>query len=210
MGTDGPHDSDPRSAPVLEALAQRGWGVFPGFVPPSETAALAAECRELWQNGCFRHAGIGRGESLHFKPEVRNDKVLWLDAEQTTPAQARWLGALDELRRAINEKLYLGLFEFEGHFAVYPPGSFYRKHSDQFRGIGLRTVTTILYLNENWQPEEGGQLRIYLDGDSAEPHVDVLPEAGTLVCFLSADYLHEVLPATRERMSVTGWFRRRE
>ncbi len=210
MATENPTDPDERFTPVTEALATRGWGVFPGFVPPHETEALASECRESWQCGCFRHAGVGQGDSLQFRPEVRNDKVLWLDPERVTPAQGRWLAVLEELRRAINHSLYLGLFEFEGHFALYPPGSFYRKHSDQFQAIGLRTVTAILYLNENWQPENGGQLRIYLDGDNTEPYVDVPPEAGTLVCFLSADYLHEVLPATRERMSVTGWFRRRE
>jgi SM-20-related protein len=27
--------------------------------------------------------------------------------------------------------------------------------------------------------------------------------------FLSADLPHEVLPASRERLSLTGWFRRR-
>ena len=37
----------------------------------------------------------------------------------------------------------------------------------------------------------------------------VLSEAGTLVVFLSADVPHEVLPATRDRLSLTGWFRRR-
>ena len=36
-----------------------------------------------------------------------------------------------------------------------------------------------------------------------------LPQAGTLALFLSADMPHEVLPATRERLSLTGWFRRR-
>lgn len=49
-------------------------------------------------------------------------------------------------------------------------------------------------------------MRLYL-ADGRE--LDVLPEAGTLVLFLSADLPHEVLPATRERLSLTGWLRRR-
>ncbi|MCO6705038.1 2OG-Fe(II) oxygenase, partial [Streptomyces sp. CHB9.2] len=40
-------------------------------------------------------------------------------------------------------------------------------------------------------------------------HQDVLPLGGSLVCFLSGQLPHEVLPATRERLSLTGWFRRR-
>ena len=34
-------------------------------------------------------------------------------------------------------------------------------------------------------------------------------QGGRLVAFLSDRFEHEVLPATRERMSFTGWFRRR-
>jgi SM-20-related protein len=38
---------------------------------------------------------------------------------------------------------------------------------------------------------------------------DVAPQAGTLMVFMSAQWPHEVLPATRDRLSITGWFRRR-
>jgi len=46
---------------------------------------------------------------------------------------------------------------------------------------------------------------LYAD-DSA---LQISPEGGTLVAFLSGRFEHEVLPATRERYSLTGWFRRR-
>jgi SM-20-related protein len=63
----------------------------------------------------------------------------------------------------------------------------------------------VLYLNEGWRAEDGGALRLYLpDG----PH-DVSPCAPTLVAFLSERFEHEVLPARRERLSLTGWFGRR-
>ena len=117
---------------------------------------------------------------------------------------------METLRQALNRELYLGLFEFEAHLAIYPPGAVYKKHLDQFRGIGLRTVTTTLYLNDNWQAADGGQLRLYLDETDPQRYLDVQPEAGTLVTFLSARFLHEVLPAARERLSITGWFKVRD
>jgi SM-20-related protein len=52
-------------------------------------------------------------------------------------------------------------------------------------------------------------LRLYLGEPEAEPYEDVLPLGGTLVAFLSARFHHEVLPFSRERLSVTGWFTRR-
>ena len=35
------------------------------------------------------------------------------------------------------------------------------------------------------------------------------PAGGTLVAFLSDRVEHEVLPARRDRIAVSGWFRRR-
>ncbi|MOA08544.1 hypothetical protein D3C78_1283200 [compost metagenome] len=67
-------------------------------------------------------------------------------------------------------------------------------------------MSAVFYLNADWQAEQGGALRMYLPGGEER---DVLPLAGTLVVFLSADLPHAVLPATRERLSLTGWFRRR-
>ncbi len=194
---------------VVEALAGPGWGVFPDFLPRDQVRELARECRALWDAGGFRHAGIGNGPTLQVNPEVRTDRVMWLNDDLLTPIQRQWMDVLDDLRLAINRELALGLFEFEGHFAVYPPGSYYRRHLDQFKGIGLRTVTAILYLNEEWKEEDGGQLRLFLESGEESPYVEVQPEAGTLVSFLSGSFIHEVLPANRERMSLTGWYRKR-
>ena len=74
----------------------------------------------------------------------------------------------------------------------------------------LRTLTTVLYLNPDWQSADGGQLRIYTDPDYPGRYQEVQPLAGTLVAFLSARFEHEVMPASRERLSLTGWFKRRQ
>jgi SM-20-related protein len=193
---------------VIDALADPGWGVFPQFLPPAQVQELAKECRALWSAGGFRHAGVGPGPGSQMNQEIRGDRIMWLNDDLLTPIQRGWMDILDDLRLAINRQLFLGLCDFEGHFAVYPPGSFYRRHLDQFEDVGQRAITTVLYLNEAWQPEDGGQLRLLLGGEG-DPHVEVAPEAGTLVTFRSDSVVHEVLPAHRERMSLTGWYRRR-
>ena len=140
---------------------------------------------------------------------MRGDRILWLDELSADPAQQSLWKAIEALRLALNQGLQLGLFSFEAHYALYPPGASYRRHRDAFRDHGetsdVRVISCALYLNENWTPGDGGALRLY-DGDCAR---DVLPLAGRLVCFLSERFEHEVLPATRERLAVTGWFRRR-
>lgn len=192
---------------IAAELAERGWSVCERFLPPEQIAALATELQARWQDGEFRPAGVGVGTGLQVRPEIRSDRVHWLDETPQTDAEAPYFAALEALRLAINRELMLGLFSFEGHMTIYPPGSFYRKHLDQFQGVAYRKVSAILYLNDAWQPGDGGQLRLYLDASGEGESIDVLPRGGTFVCFLSDRFHHEVLPATRERMSITGWFK---
>ena len=55
---------------------------------------------------------------------------------------------------------------------------------------------------------DAGRLTILCYGGVLVASGDIT--VGTLVAFLSSQFEHEVLPATRERCSLTGWFRRRE
>jgi SM-20-related protein len=194
---------------IAGELANAGWSVCPGFLPEEDVRRLREEAGELWRAGSFRQAGIGAGREARVRSEIRSDRILWLE-EPYTPAQRRYLDELERLRLAINRSLYLGLFSFEGHFAIYPPGAFYGKHLDRFRTARSRVVSCILYLNEGWSPGDGGQLRLYDGPGEGAAWRDVLPAGGTLAAFLSESVHHEVLPATRERISVTGWFRVRE
>jgi SM-20-related protein len=140
---------------------------------------------------------------------VRADRICWLDPDDRQGAIGAYLGRLEALRQALNRELSLGLFSFEGHLAIYPPGAFYRRHLDQFRGSEQRTLTAILYLNPGWQHEDGGVLRLYTDPKRPDHSEGIAPQGGTLVTFLSARFEHEVEPATRARLSLTGWFKRR-
>jgi SM-20-related protein len=196
-------------ARIVADLGAAGWAVVPGFLAPVETAAMATECIAAWEGGEFRRAGIGTGAALKIDDHVRRDHVLWLDEVALSDMQHLYWNRLEQLRLEINRALILGLFSFEGHFAVYAPGAFYRKHLDQFAATRHRVVSCILYLNDDWMPADGGQLRLYLDGSGAGEYLDIAPQGGTLVVFLSGRFYHEVLPARRERMSLTGWFRTR-
>jgi len=118
---------------------------------------------------------------------------------------------MEGLRLGLNRRLFMGLFDYESHFAHYPIGAFYKKHRDAFAGQSgnrqpNRVLSTVLYLNSAWQPHEGGELLIYAEDGEAIIET-VVPVYGRLVIFLSEKFPHEVLPATRERKSIAGWFR---
>ena len=192
---------------IADEVAAQGYAVTPDFLSITEVAELASDLRTLQQSGEMRGAGVGKDAEV--TNNVRGDFIHWLEESSASPAQQVYLQRLEELRLALNQTLYLGLFEFEGHFASYPPGAFYRKHLDQFQHDSQRALSCILYLNDSWLEESGGQLRMYLDENDDTVYRDIQPRGGTLVTFLSARYWHEVLPAWRERLSITGWFRTR-
>lgn len=154
---------------------------------------------------------MGANSQQTSNADIRGDQICWLeqDAKSTDGTYVGFCQFLDELRLQLNQSLYLGLFESEIHLALYSPGGRYQKHIDNFHGRSPRVVTFILYLNAAWRPEQGGQLRLYIE-DGGHKYVDINPQGGTLVLFLSERFYHEVLPATRERLSLTGWLRRRE
>lgn len=189
---------------AIDALASEGWCVFEGLLADEATAALARECAALHASGDLAAARIGREKVTS---ALRGDHTRWFDMDAPTVAQRPYVDALEALRIALNRSLMLGLAENEAHYAVYPPGARYARHLDQPHRLEARVVSVVYYLNDDWREEDGGALRLYLDDGS---HHDVVPHAGRMVLFLSNRFEHEVLPATRERMSIACWMRRRE
>lgn len=190
---------------TIDNLVEHGWSQQNVFLPAALTRALAAECRDLTDSGALRSAGIGHGATQLLRPDIRGDRILWLKDGQSAACD-QYLQIMETLRVALNQSLYLGLDEYESHFAYYTAGASYLKHLDRFRDDDRRTVSVVIYLNADWLEAEGGALRLHPLGKCSE---DVSPLASRMVLFLSADMLHEVLPATRNRMSLAGWFRRR-
>lgn len=194
---------------ISDRIGSEGWVAIPSFIDPGLVASLGGECTRLAAQGSFHDAAIGSGADRRIAGDVRADQILWLEQSGSSDAQRECLERFEQLRLKLNRDLQLGLFEFECHFARYTPGAFYRKHLDQFSRDSRRRLSIILYLNSNWQDEEGGELRLYLERRPVSGHVDIRPDGGTLVLFLSERFPHEVLPAKRERLSLTGWFKTR-
>lgn len=199
-GTPGPADA---VAPLADALAGPGWGVAPGFLAPPLVAALRTRIAALDAAGGLRPAAVGVAGARAVRPEVRGDRLAWIDPD--TPAERTLLERLEALRLGLNERLALGLFDLECHYAHYPSGGRYARHRDRSPRGAERVVSVVMYLNDAWRAADGGALVLYPPSGP----VTVLPEGGTLVAFLSAELEHEVCATLRDRLSVVGWYRRR-
>ena len=196
---------------LADDLSEAGYVVVPDFLGRQTGETLVEEITTLWNDGSYRAAAVGRGDERQIRAEIRSDHVRWLDPTALTTPQAGYWEQMERLRVALNRTLYLGLFDLEAHLACFPAGAHYKAHLDRHRESEVRQLSAIIYLNPEWSTEDGGELRLYTDRESGTggPFLDVIPGFGKLVLFLSGDFWHEVLPARRERHSITGWFRRR-
>ena len=188
---------------LCEDLAQTGWSVC-RLADGDLLAALRGEADALWQADVLSPAGIGRAEDHEVERRIRRDLTHWLDG--STPPQQAYFAFAEALRREVNLRLMLGLFSFEAHYAVYEPGGFYKRHFDSFRGARNRVLSSVLYLNRDWDRDDGGLLQIW-SPDCRRVDAEIVPEFGTLAVFLSEDIPHEVTAARRERFSIAGWHR---
>jgi SM-20-related protein len=205
-----------RAAHIARQLAERGFAVIENALDAVLLEALSHEARCLYEQDEYDVARVGTGDERKLALSVRSDRIHWIDEHAPSAPQQGYLGFLDDVRAQINLETFMGLARWEGHLAVYPIGSFYRRHLDVFANARERKVSTVLYLNPEWRPGDGGELRLWTTPasqgawDPEGPFVDIEPRFGTLVAFLSEDYYHEVLPAHARRFSVTGWFRVRD
>ncbi|HEX6226773.1 MAG TPA: 2OG-Fe(II) oxygenase [Chryseolinea sp.] len=186
---------------IADGLAENGYAVADEFLTQGEVKDILNLKEFQTGSEYFRKAGIGKSKDHQINESIRGDYIHWIDKNSASGPVKTYLERLDDLIRFLNESLFLSLKDFEAHMTIYPEGSYYKRHLDQFNRDDHRKLSVICYLNENWTVGEGGQLRMFLAGQTLE----ILPAAGRLVCFRSDQIEHEVLPATRARLSLTGW-----
>ena len=192
---------------LADDLAEKGYGIIENFLTEAETGRLRKFIEQQRSDGELQKAGIGSGLDYQVDKSIRGDLIQWIDPEEAGEVTNRYLTQLRELSQYLNRTLFLSLKDAEIHYTVYPVGTVYQRHFDQFRQNDHRKLSVLCYLNEDWQETDGGQLMLYFPSTSkqAETSLNILPKGGRLVVFRSDLLEHEVLPASRPRYSLTGW-----
>lgn len=186
---------------AIDSLVENGWYHQENVLSREQVLKLSQLCR----GRMLTKASIGNGDKKVINESIRSDNISWLTDEEKEKEILEYQRFADSFSKQLNKELYLGLSDFECHFAQYPKGSFYKAHKDSFKSDDRRTITLITYLNENWQEGDGGELRLHLE----DTIVDIKPYGGSIICFRSSEILHEVLMSNTERLSLTGWFLKR-
>lgn len=176
--------------------------VLDNFITDEEVLHLVQKINSLSENNQLKQAGIGKNAEHLTNTDIRSDFIYWVD-EKDNDLQPLFFNFIDQLMLALNRRFYLGLNNHEFHLALYPPGSFYKKHRDAFKRDDARKITVILYLNLNWKKEDGGELVLYNEDGTS---LTIEPISGRLLVFES-ELEHEVLMSKNNRYSLTGWIK---
>jgi SM-20-related protein len=187
---------------IAQKLQQDGLILIEDFLPLGLAMQLMQEAHTLALTD-FKPAAVGRRHDLQVNSKIRSDSTLWL--QPSSPVQSNYLQLMEELRVGLNRRLFLGLFDFQSHFSVYRQGDYYRRHMDAFKGLSNRVISTVCYLNRDWQKEHGGELLLYAD-EQKSPQLIVPPVFNQCVIFLSDTFPHEVLATRSDRYSIAGWY----
>ena len=189
---------------LIDSYLENKVGIDPGFLNERLAKGLRENIIQLQMDEAMAGAGIGNEEMKDPNQKTRTDKIFWLDKSHNNIYEQEFLSHAENLIEYLNRTCYTGINDYEFHYAVYNKGSFYKRHTDQFKTDDKRKFSLINYLNEDWLEQDGGQLYVYPD-DSLQK---ILPQSKKAVFFKSDEMEHEVTISNRSRMSITGWLKR--
>lgn len=195
---------------IIEDLITHKYAVIEDFFSDEEVEKLRQSLQEKHHANTFKKAAIGNRTNEVIKKSVRGDIILWIDELNTNAAEELFFGKINNLIAYLNKTCFLGIMRKEFHYALYPKGTYYKRHLDTFHNDDRRKLSMVCYLNEaGWLPENGGELVLYLNNADKEEEKVLSPLPGRVVIFESQILEHEVKPVKKERMSITGWLKTR-
>jgi|SRR5690554_213032 len=192
---------------IIEDLLQKQFSIIDGFFTLEEVALLRQSLLAKHEADRFKKAAIGKLNKKEIVQEIRGDFILWIDESQANETEQMFFQKITELVDYLNRTCFMGILHKEFHYAIYPTGTFYKRHLDTFENDNRRKLSIVCYLNEdNWKKEYGGELALY----TKDEEVELLPIPGRVVIFESQVLEHEVkVVKDSERLSITGWLKTR-
>jgi len=188
---------------LIDSFIDNKVGIAENFLSEGLASHLKNNLHSLYAEKQLVAAGTGNEKVTVLNSLVRGDKIFWLDRSHNNPYENEFFDLMDDFVSHLNRTCFTGITGYEFHYTLYEKGSFYKKHLDQFRNNGSRQYSMIMYLNADWQEEDGGELRIH-HGDNLQ---NISPVNGKSVFFKSSELEHEVLVTNKSRMSITGWLK---
>jgi SM-20-related protein len=198
---------NPKYEKIIDDLLNQQFSIVDDFFSETETTSLRDSLLSKHQEDEFKKAAIGNQFNEQIVKSIRGDFISWIDENNANEAERLFFRKVDDFIQYMNCTCFLGIQDKEFHYALYPEGTFYKKHLDTFQNDSRRKLSIVCYLNqEDWKEEFGGELVIYKENRE----IPILPMKGRVVIFESQVLEHEVKPVKKVRLSITGWLKTRK
>ncbi|MEO9210308.1 MAG: 2OG-Fe(II) oxygenase [Ginsengibacter sp.] len=188
---------------LIDSFINHKVGIAEHFLTESLSCKLKENLTTLFAQNKMQNAGTGNNVIVDHNKLVRGDSIHWLDRTHNDMHENSFFDLMDCFVKYLNENCYTGIKSYEFHYALYAPGTFYKKHMDRFQNNDSRKFSMIMYLNSDWIAEDGGELCIHHESGMQ----NISPVNGKVVFFRSNELEHEVLLTHKNRMSITGWLK---
>ncbi|SFN48320.1 SM-20-related protein [Bizionia echini] len=195
---------------IITDILNQKYSLVENFFTEQEVLELRQSLLDKHEADVFKKAAIGNRVNEVIEKSIRGDVILWIDENRADPLEAAFFSKINNLVAYLNKTCFLGILHKEFHYALYPEGTYYKRHLDTFQNDDRRKLSFVCYLNEDgWLPENGGELVLYLNENGVETEKVIYPFPGRVVIFESQLLEHEVKPVKTERLSITGWLKTR-
>jgi SM-20-related protein len=193
---------------LISDLLNQNYSICDNFFDLRLVDSLRDRLKTLHNHSELKKAAIGNKVNESISKAIRRDYIQWIDEQQANPVERLFFEAINTFKNYLNMTCFMGILHQEFHYAIYPEGTFYKKHLDTFQNDDRRKLSMVCYLNDNsWNKTNGGELVIYPE-NSIEVVIHPLP--GRVVIFESQLLEHEVRPVLNDmRLSITGWLKTR-
>lgn len=203
-------EENPLYEMIINDIVSQKYAIVENFFDEKEVQLLRQSLIDKHKVDAFKKAAIGNKLNATIVKTIRGDVILWMDESNANTTEKLFFDKINNLVSYLNRTCFLGILHKEFHYALYPKGTFYKRHIDTFQNDDRRKLSFVCYLNESgWLPENGGELVLYLDDNGKEIEKIIYPFPGRVVIFESQIIEHEVKPVKTERLSITGWLKTR-
>jgi|SRR5690606_359703 SM-20-related protein len=195
---------------IITDILSKKYSIVEDFFSAEDVAILRQSLLKKHEEDTFKKAAIGNRFEETIVKSIRGDVILWIEEAKADASESLFFNKINNLISYLNRTCFLGILHKEFHYALYPKGTFYKRHIDTFQNDDRRKLSFVCYLNEDgWLPENGGELVLYLNENDEETEKIIYPFPGRVVIFESQIIEHEVRPVNKERLSITGWLKTR-
>lgn len=98
---------------------------------------------EKYEVDAFKKAAIGNRVNEIIEKSVRGGFILWLNESEANSAEKAFFSRINEMVSYLNKTCFVGILFKEFHYALYPKGTFYKRHLDTFQNDDRRKLSMV-------------------------------------------------------------------